>query len=144
MVIVGDGHFRAELEQLLPDAHFTGYLYGEELARWYASADVFAFPSTTETFGNVVLEAAASGLPTVGVDRGSVKDLIIPDQTGLIAQAKNPDDFARRLESFLVNPALRWWMGRNAREFAAQFSWDAINCRLIQSYREMVFEQNDN
>ncbi len=62
-LLVGDGPYREEMQKLLPEAVFTGYLEGEELAKAYASADVFVFPSTTDTFGNVVLEAQASGLP---------------------------------------------------------------------------------
>src|SRR5205085_1678109 len=61
LVLVGDGPMRAELERELPDAYFAGHQEGEALGRWYASGDVFVFPSTTETFGNVVLEAMASG-----------------------------------------------------------------------------------
>src|SRR5581483_979549 len=65
LVLVGDGPYSKELRETLPDAIFTGYLTGLDLAKAFASADVFVFPSTTDTFGNVVLEALASGLPTV-------------------------------------------------------------------------------
>lgn len=76
LVIVGDGPMRLELEQNLPDAVFTGILSGKKLAEMFASADIFTFPSTTETFGNVILEAASSGLPVVGVNKGGVQDII--------------------------------------------------------------------
>jgi hypothetical protein len=67
-IIVGDGPYMPELKRLLGDAIFTGYLGGEDLAKAYASADLFAFPSTTDTFGNVILEAQASGIPVIVSD----------------------------------------------------------------------------
>ncbi|HKP74580.1 MAG TPA: glycosyltransferase family 1 protein, partial [Longimicrobiaceae bacterium] len=82
LVLVGDGPMRPELQKALPDAYFAGHQTGEALARWYASGDVFVFPSTTETFGNVILEAHASGLPAVVVDRGGPPDLVEPGVTG--------------------------------------------------------------
>src|SRR5881397_28210 len=84
LVIVGDGPARAEMEQELTGlpVTFTGYLRNEELARAYASADLFAFPSCTETFGQVVLEAMASGLPVVGLFSEGVCDLVTHGCTG--------------------------------------------------------------
>src|SRR5260370_5867755 len=79
LVIVGQGPMRRKLARCLPDAHFTGHIEGAELARWYASADVFAFPSTVETFGNVVLEAFASGLPVVALGGGAVGQTATPN-----------------------------------------------------------------
>ena len=75
-LFVGDGPYLSEMKRLLPDALFTGYLRGEELADAYASADFFVFPSTTDTFGNVVLEAQASGLPVIVSDVGGPRDLV--------------------------------------------------------------------
>lgn len=138
LALVGDGPMRAELEAALPDAHFAGHQGGEALARWYASADVFVFPSTTETFGNVVQEALASGLPAVVVDRGGPPDQIEPGVNGYVARANDPADLADRLEPLLRDAELRARMGRNAAEGARDRDWSAINGRLIESYAEVV------
>ncbi|HEX8295902.1 MAG TPA: glycosyltransferase, partial [Chthoniobacteraceae bacterium] len=87
LAFVGDGPYLKDLRQMLPDAAFTGYLAGLELARAFASADVFVFASTTDTFGNVILEALASGLPCVVSDQGGPKDLIVHGTTGYITRA---------------------------------------------------------
>lgn len=88
LVFVGDGPARTELETICGDqgydATFMGHRQGVELAQCYASADVFAFPSFTETFGQVVLEALASGLPVVGLDAEGTRDLVSHRQTGLL------------------------------------------------------------
>lgn len=138
LVLVGDGPMREELEKELPDAFFAGHQTGEALARWYASGDVFVFPSTTETFGNVILEAHASGLPAVVVDRGGPPDLVEPGETGLIARANDPADFAAKIESLLADPGARRRMGCRAREAASAHDWGAINGRLLESYRRVV------
>jgi phosphatidylinositol alpha 1,6-mannosyltransferase len=138
LVLVGDGPMRAELQRQLPDAHFTGHQSGEDLARWYASGDVFVFPSTTETFGNVILEAQASGLPAVVVDRGGPADLVEPGVTGLIARANDPDDFAARVGQMLDDPAERCRMGKQARAAASERDWSSINGRLLDSYRRVL------
>ena len=138
LVLVGDGPMRAELQEALPDAYFAGYQTGPELARWYASSDVFVFPSTTETFGNVVLEAQASGLPTVVVDRGGPPDLVEPGETGYVARANDPEDLATQVERLLRDPQGRARMGAQAREAARQRDWSAINGRLLESYRSVI------
>jgi glycosyltransferase involved in cell wall biosynthesis len=138
LVLVGDGPMRAELEERLPDAHFAGHQGGEALARWYASGDVFVFPSTTETFGNVVTEALASGLPAVVVDRGGPPDQIEPGENGWIARANDPADLADRVEGLLRDPEARARMGRRAVASARERDWSAINGRLLDSYAAVV------
>ena len=138
LVLVGDGPMRAELERALPDAFFAGHQTGEALARWYASGDVFVFPSTTETFGNVILEAQASGLPAVVVDRGGPPDLVEHGATGLVARANDPEDFAAKAGALAADPEARRRMGCRAREAAAARDWNAINGRLLESYRRVV------
>jgi phosphatidylinositol alpha 1,6-mannosyltransferase len=138
LALVGDGPLHDELAAALPDAFFAGHQTGDELARWYASADVFVFPSTTETFGNVVAEAQASEVPPIVVDRGGPPELIVPGETGWIARANDPADLAARVESLLRDPDRRRRMGRAAREAAAERDWEAINARLLASYRSVV------
>jgi glycosyltransferase involved in cell wall biosynthesis len=140
LVLVGDGPMAGELKMRIPWAHFTGTLQGTELSRWYASADVFVFPSTTETFGNVVQEAFASALPVVGVRAGGVLDLVRPEVNGLLAEPSRPLDFADQVDRMLVDRALRKRMGRTARLESKALEWDVINNRLVEEYR-MVVEQ---
>lgn len=138
LVLVGDGPMREELEAGLPDAYFAGHQSGRNLARWYASADVFVFPSTTETFGNVVLESLASGVPAVVADRGGPPEQIAAGQNGLIAPANDPTGLADRVEMLLRDPEARERMGRAALAGAARHDWDAVNGELIASYREVI------
>src|SRR5260221_11011806 len=88
-IFVGDGPYLAELKRLLPDAIFTGYLRGDDLAIAYASSDFFAFPSTTDTFGNVVLEAHANPLPVVVSDQGGPRGLIGDGGDGYVTRAND-------------------------------------------------------
>ena len=139
LALVGDGPVRAELEAALPDAHFAGHQSGESLARWYASADAFVFPSTTETFGNVVLEAFASGVPAVVANRGGPPDLVEVGVTGLIARPNDPEDFARCVDELLADPDRRRAMGAAARGSAERDrDWEAVNGRLLESYQRVI------
>jgi phosphatidylinositol alpha 1,6-mannosyltransferase len=138
LALVGDGPMRRELERKLPHAHFAGHQRGDALSRWYASGDVFVFPSTTETFANVVQEAMASGIPAVVVDRGGPPGVIEPGRSGLVARANDPASLAEQVQRLLLNPELRTAMGRAARQRACARSWDAVNKVLIAGYREMA------
>jgi glycosyltransferase involved in cell wall biosynthesis len=123
LAFVGDGPFLPELRTLLPDAIFTGYLAGLDLARAYASADVFLFPSTTDTFGNVILEAQASGLPCVVSDQGGPKDLVAHGVTGFVTHALDVKDFAAHAAQIASDPALRQRMGAAARCAVQDRDW---------------------
>jgi len=107
VAIVGDGPHLPELRAQLPHALFTGYLEGVELARAYASADVFLFPSTTDTFGNVILEALASGLPCVVSDQGGPKDLVEHGVSGFVTRALDVGDFAAAVVKIAGDRELR-------------------------------------
>jgi glycosyltransferase involved in cell wall biosynthesis len=104
---VGDGPYLAELRTLLPGAIFTGYLAGADLAGAYASADVFIFPSTTDTFGNVILEAQASGLPCVVSDQGGPKDLVEHGISGFVTRALEVEDFVAHVAKLATDGGLR-------------------------------------
>ncbi len=125
LFIVGHGPYSEELSKSLPDAVFTGYLTGKELAAAYASADVFVFPSTTDTFGNVIIEAQASGLPVVVSDAGGPKELVQENETGLITKSHDVDDLVRAIRALVVDPALRQRMGNQARESVMNRTWPA-------------------
>jgi glycosyltransferase involved in cell wall biosynthesis len=123
LAFVGDGPYLKELRQLLPDAVFTGYLAGLELARAYASSDVFLFPSTTDTFGNVILETLASGVPCIVSDQGGPKDLIVHGTTGFITRALDVDDFARHLQKLADDSGLRHAMSIEAHRTVQDRDW---------------------
>jgi glycosyltransferase involved in cell wall biosynthesis len=133
-VVVGDGPLRKRLERGLPEAHFAGLRSGFDLARWYASADLFVFPSTTETFGNVVQEAMASGLASVVVDRGGPACVIEPGVSGLVARAKEPADLAEKVAALLRDPGRRRAMGEQGRQLALTRSWQEVNAGLLREY----------
>jgi glycosyltransferase involved in cell wall biosynthesis len=119
LVLVGDGPYRDELEKKLHrfPVLFTGYRHGEDLAEVYASSDVFVFPSTTDTFGNVVLEAQASGIPVIVSDEGGPKELMVPGETGFVVRANDRADLAKTMTHFIMNPVLCRSMGDLARRF---------------------------
>ncbi len=122
-LIVGDGPYMGEMRRLLPDGIFTGYLGGEELATAYASADVFVFPSTTDTFGNVVLEAQASALPVIVSDVGGPRDLVADGSEGYITRALDLSDLTRALAKLVDDPSLRASMGAAGRRRVESRDW---------------------
>jgi len=125
LFVVGQGPYSQAFAASLPEAVFTGYLRGEELARAYASADVFVFPSTTDTFGNVIIEAQASGVPVVVSDSGGPKELVQNNENGLITRSHDVEDFTRAVRNLIVDPTLRQRMGRRARESVVDRTWPA-------------------
>jgi glycosyltransferase involved in cell wall biosynthesis len=130
LVFVGDGPYTKELRALLPEAVFTGYLAGIDLARAFASADVFLFPSTTDTFGNVILEALACGVPCIVSDRGGPKDLIAHGSTGFVTRALDVEDFTRAVRQLLADPALRQSMSVEAHRSVLDRDWGEAGRRF--------------
>jgi glycosyltransferase involved in cell wall biosynthesis len=123
MVFVGDGPYLKELRDSLPGAIFTGYLDGKALARAFASADIFVFPSTTDTFGNVVLEAMASGLPAVVSDTGGPRELVKNGVTGYVTRSHDIDDFTAATSRLVADPTLRATMRANALASVQDRDW---------------------
>ena len=134
-LIVGSGPEREAMEALLPDAVFTGHLGRGEIETAYASSDVFLFPSETETFGNVTLEAMACGLPAVCADAVGSRSLVVHGETGLLCPPRDVDAFATATRRLAAEPDTRAAMGRAARERAITYDWDAILGRLVERYR---------
>jgi glycosyltransferase involved in cell wall biosynthesis len=124
-VLVGDGPYVDELKRRMPKACFTGYLSGEALATAYASADVFLFPSTTDTFGNVVIEAMACGLPNVVSDMGGPRELVEEGVTGFITRSLDAADFTAAARKLIEDESLRRTMGANAREAVRDRNWSS-------------------
>ena len=123
LFVVGHGPYSEAFAKSLPEAIFTGYLTGDELAAAYASADIFVFPSTTDTFGNVILEAQACGVPVVVSDSGGPKELVEDKTNGLITKSHDVEDFACAIRALVTNPALRERMGKSARNSVIDRSW---------------------
>ncbi len=136
VLIVGDGPERARLQNRLKNAHFTGYLSDEPLARAYASADIFFNPSISETFGNVTLEAMASGVPCVCAEATGSRSLVIQGKTGFMAPFDSHEDFTDHLGALIQSQELRTAFGHAAIEAAHKFEWDAILGGLVENYRE--------
>ncbi|MDE2110128.1 MAG: glycosyltransferase family 1 protein [Alphaproteobacteria bacterium] len=139
-VIVGDGPERAALERQLPHAVFTGFLEGDELAEAYASSDIFVFPSETETFGNVTLEAMASGLPCVCADATGSRSLVAHGHTGYLARPGCAQDFAGHLVTLARDAELRRQMGASAHARSLEFSWDETMARVHGYYKSLLAE----
>jgi len=138
-VIVGDGPYASRMKAVSPkNVVFTGYLKGHALSTLYASCDVFVFPSSTETFGNVVLEAMASGLPVVAVNSGGVKDSIINNYNGFLCEPRNVESFSAAISRFLDDGSLIGRLGANARQYTLSRSWDRIFGQLVSDYHSAI------
>ncbi|HET6568403.1 MAG TPA: glycosyltransferase family 1 protein [Rhodothermales bacterium] len=137
-MVVGDGPARSELSERLPETIFTGHLDGDALARAYASSDVFFFPSDTETFGNVTLEAMACGLPAVCADATGSSSLVRHGVSGFLAPAGDNDVFFEYVSRLATDAGLRFTMGENAVLLARQYEWDAVLSRIAGYYDEIL------
>jgi len=138
VLIVGDGPEREFVQGELPNAIFTGFLAGEDLAAAYASSDIFVFPSDSESFGNVTLEAMASGLPCVCADATGSRSLVAAGETGLLAPADDAAAFARHITTLAQGRALRAALGEAARLRAQSFSWEETLAKMLGYYRAVL------
>ncbi len=137
-LVVGDGPAGEGLRKMLPKAVFTGFLTGDELAKAYACSDIFFFPSDTETFGNVTLEAMASGLPCVVADATGSRSLVEHGENGFIVPVERSDKFYKFIEQLIINEAKRSGMALKSLEKARSYSWDTINNKLLKYYTEVL------
>ena len=139
LVVAGDGPARRELELTAPaGVTFVGELRGAALAELYASADVFCFPSTTDTFGQVLLEAGASGLPVVAANAGGAQELVAHGVTGQLVAPEDPRGLAAALLELAADRRLRTRLGRAGREAALARTWDAAIAELSAAYRALL------
>jgi glycosyltransferase involved in cell wall biosynthesis len=139
LMITGDGPYLQKLRELLPgDTVFTGFKTGNELAELYASADIFVCPSSTETFGNVILEAMASGLPVIGADAGGVKEIITHGKNGLKFAARNREELIFCMCELMENIGLRKRLSQGGISHAASQSWEMIIGGLLRIYEEVL------
>ncbi|WP_078544426.1 glycosyltransferase family 4 protein [Litchfieldia alkalitelluris] len=134
-LIVGEGPSMEEMRNQAPsNMTFTGYLSGKELSSVYAYSDLFIFPSTTETFGNVVLESLASGTPVIGANAGGVKDIIQHDCTGVLCNPNQINEYIEAISKLICNTELRKKMESAGRRYALTQSWGQIFSRLVNEY----------
>lgn len=139
LLVVGDGPARERLAaEALDNVVFLGYKTGGALQELYASADLFVFPSTTETFGNVVLEAMSSGLPVVAARAGGVKDSIIDMYNGISFHPDDPAAMAGSIQALLKDPVLLATMRMNAIAYARTKTWDEIFDKFFDRLQELL------
>ena len=140
-LIVGHGSLEPLLRQQLTDALYPGVLCGEALAEAYANMDLFVFPSHTDTFGNVVLEALASGVPAIVTPNGGPSGIIHPapgpNRTGYVVA---DEQFTSAIADTLANPAHHAQMCAAARAHALTYSWDAVFAKLYATYETILSE----
>lgn len=137
-LIVGDGPARPWLEARLPQAVFAGYMAGQDLGKAVASMDVLFFPSTTETFGNVSLEAMASGLPVVAAAATGSQNLVANGRSGRLIRPGAVHQFAEALAAYIQDPELRRAHGEAGERRSRDFSWDQINQVVADTYIRLI------
>lgn len=142
LLLVGDGPERAALQARHPEFLFAGMRTGTDLAAHYASADVFLFPSATETYGNVTVEAMASGLAVVAYDYAAAEEHVRHGVNGLLAELDDAGQFTRLATDLIVDPARIRELGCNARATAEAIGWDGIYDRFEQLLLDIVEERH--
>jgi phosphatidylinositol alpha 1,6-mannosyltransferase len=139
LAFVGQGPLEDGIRRKnLPGVHVLGLLHGRELAEAYASADIFVFPSSTETFGNSLLEAMGSGLPCLAVGAGGVLEFARHGRNAWLVGPNNAPALAQGLRRLLQEPALRQQLAAGGLATAAERSWDEVYDRLLQDYQDAI------
>jgi len=140
LVVVGDGPFLAEMRAQTADLPvvYTGYVQGDALTNAYAEADLFVFPSATDTFGNVVLEAQASGLPVVVTSSGGPREAMQPGRTGLVVAPYDASALAMSVLDLMLDRDRLARMAALARKFAASTSFDKAFLKTWDIYSDIV------
>lgn len=143
LVLAGDGPSAGELNELCDklgvNARFVGFAGMAELQRWYASSDVFLFPSPTETFGNVVLESMACGTPVICANAGGVTDIVEHGHTGFLCQPGDVEAFSGRLGELHQNASLLIKMGQESLSYSKSRTWDGVMKGLLDEYKLINF-----
>jgi len=141
MVLVGDGPMRIELQEAHTDIIFAGFRVGADLAQHYASADLFMFASKTETFGNVTIEAMASGLAVVAFRHAAAGELIESGINGMLADPANDHSFELAAQALLHNPALMRAVGHQAWNTANTLGWPTVVEKTETVFQKILLEQ---
>jgi glycosyltransferase involved in cell wall biosynthesis len=135
VLVVGQGPAEAGLRAKLPDAVYAGYLGGKELGTAFASSDIFLFPSASETFGCVTVEALASGLPAVVADATGSRDIVRNDVEGLVCPTGDVPAFAAAVTRLVREPDTRRRLASAGITRAAEFRWDAVLALMLENFR---------
>ena len=142
VLIVGEGPAREWFESRLPSAVFTGFLGGADLGRAVASMDTMFFPSETEAFGNVSLEAMACGVPVVAAAATGSENLIADGQSGRLIPPGAVDEFATALRAYAFDPQLRKSHGQAGELRSRDYDWDQINQSVADSYLRLIAKKS--
>jgi phosphatidylinositol alpha 1,6-mannosyltransferase len=142
-LVVGAGP-AAALFETLPGTVFTGHLAGRDLARAVASADVMLNPSTTETFGNVIVEAMASGLPVVSADAQNARSILTDGVDGFICHPTARGSYSAALRKLIEDDDLRKTIGLSARRTSEKYSWDRASQSVAEIYRSFASENDEH
>lgn len=126
LVMVGDGPLKEQFQKRYPGIIFPGMLSQTELAKYYASSDLFVFPSQTETFGNVTLEALASGIPVLAFDCAAAKDWVQTGMNGWLVSENNQDGFAAQAVTILKQPLILDQVTQSTRQQVIHLDWSQI------------------
>ncbi|HSU01904.1 MAG TPA: glycosyltransferase, partial [Nocardioides sp.] len=137
LVLVGGGPEEARLRALLPGAAFLGVLHGEDLARAYATLDVFVHTGRHETYCQSAQEALASGVPVVAPRAGGPIDVVDDTVTGYLYEPGDGEELAAYVDHLLTRPMLRLRMARAARHSVRDRTWQAVNELLVTHYRDV-------
>ena len=144
LVLVGDGPKRRYYQRRYPKHVYAGMQRGEDLAAHYASADIFLFPSLTETYGNVTVEALASGLAVLAFDYAAAHQHIRDGQSGLLVVPGNERSFIQRACTLIDDRALQTALGRQARKTAEGLGWEEVVDALVANYREVITRHGED
>ncbi len=142
ILIVGKGPAQNWFAQKIPEAIFTGFQSGPNLGRALASMDILFNPSITETFGNVTLEAMASGIPVVAARAAGSESLVIDNHNGLLLPPGKPQEFALAIENYIKKPAIRHKHGQAGELLSRAYDWDNINKIVAEKYIEIISTHN--
>lgn len=137
LLIAGSGVAEEEAKKAMPQATFLGHISHDLLSKYYASSDVFIFPSVTETFGNVVLEAMASGLPSVVARGGGSKDFIIPGENGYLVEPNDAKEYLFFIKEILSDEELHKKLSVKAVQMAKSYDWEALAATYFEDLKSL-------
>lgn len=138
VLVIGEGPARAWFASQVPEAVFTGYQAGDDLARAVAGMDIFFMPSITETFGNVTTEAMAAGVPVVAAHATGAVDLVEPGVTGFLVPPQNVTAYADAIQRLAQDPALRAAAGAAGHARVRGYEWDRVNAAMMAAYQALL------